>query len=122
MLSYGRGYNINFTCSIKSIAVTENIYQAQNFDLIKLNFSNIIYLYSNDPATLEFISKICGNTKTADGSIEPLITPEFLKVVNPFEAVVIKSRYMPMKTKLIPAYEVDWGFESENTDLPERKD
>ena len=122
MLNYARGYNINFVCNIKSINTIKKIYDEQSLDLIKLCFSNIIYLYSNDNSTLEFISSLCGNTKNKNGEIEPLVTIESLKVINPFEAIIVKTRLMPIKTKLIPSYKIDWGYELGSCDLPKRKD
>lgn len=121
MLNYARGYNISFICNIKSINTIKKIYDEQSLDLIKLCFSNIIYLYSNDNSTLKFIADLCGNTKNKDGEIEPLVTMESLKVINPFEAIIIKTRLMPIKTKLIPSYKIDWGYELGSAELPKRK-
>ena len=91
-------------------------------DLIKLCFSNIVYLYSNDNDTLKFVSELCGNTKDKNGNIEPLVTIESLKVIKPFEAIIIKARYMPVKTKLLPSFKINWGYELGNSSIPERKD
>ena len=43
---------------------------------------------------------------------------EELKVIKPMEAIVIKARYMPVKTKLTPSYKIDWGYEPGNEELP----
>lgn len=122
ILNYARGYNINFTCNIKSINTLKNLYNTQSLDLIKLCFSNIVYLYSNDNDTLKVVSELCGNTKDKNGNIEPLVTIESLKVIKPFEAIIIKARYMPVKTKLLPSFNINWGYELGNCNMPERKD
>ena len=120
VLNYSRGYNINFTCNIKSITALQNKYKNQELDLIKLCFKNIIYLYSNDIATLNFISELCGNVKNEKGEIEPLVVPEELKVVKDFESIVIRTRTMPVRTKIRPSYKIDWGYEPGNEELPNK--
>ena len=114
ILNYARGYNINFICNIKSITALKNKYKNQELDLIKLCFKNIVYLYSNDITTLNYISELCGNTQNSNGVIEPLITPEELKVIHDFEALIIRTRMMPVRTKLRPSYKIDWGYELGN--------
>lgn len=121
ILNYARSYNIRFTCNIKSTSTIKELYKKQNLDLIKICFSNIIYLYSNDSNTLQFISNLCGNVKE-NNNIEPLVTIEELKVIKPMEAIVIKARYMPVKTKLVPSYKIDWGYEYGDDTLPEKED
>ena len=120
VLNYSRGYNINFTCNIKSVMALKNKYKNQELDLIKLCFKNIIYLYSNDITTLNFISELCGNTQNSKGDIEPLVTPEELKVYNNFEALVIRIRTMPVRTILKPSYQISWGYDQGNEELPEQ--
>lgn len=122
LLNYAIGYNITFTCNIKSTSAVKELYKKQNLDLIKICFSNIVYLYSSDNNTLKFISELCGNVKDENGNIEPLVTVEELKVTKPMEAIVIKARYMPVRTKLIPAYRIDWGYEFGGGELPEKED
>ncbi len=120
ILNYSRGYNINFTCNIKSVMALKNKYKNQELDLIKLCFKNIIYLYSNDITTLNFISELCGNTQNSKGDIEPLVTPEELKVINNFETLIIRTRTMPVRTKLKPSYQISWGYEPGSEELPEK--
>lgn len=83
------------------------MYGKENAEVIKMCFNNIIYLLSNDIYTLDEISKLCGNT-LKNNTIVPLITIEELKVINTFEAIVLAivlmSRIMPIKTKLLPYY------------------
>ena len=82
-------------------------------------FGNLVYLLANDLMTLEEISKLCGN-EVVDGNIEPLITVEELKIFNNFEAIVLIPRMMPFKTKLLPDYQIDYGYETIKMDIPSR--
>ena len=84
------------------------------------SFLNIIYLYSNDIYTLEEISKLCGN-KYVNNKFLPLVTVDDLKLLENFEAVILLPRIMPFRTKLVPDYRIDWGFDEENISLEERK-
>ena len=68
--------------------------------------------------TLEDISKLCGNQQTEKG-IEPLITVEDLKLLNNFEAVILIPRINPIKSKLLPDYQIDWKFSDEKVALKE---
>ena len=83
-------------------------------------FGNIVYLLANDTETLEDISKLCGNQQTEKG-IEPLITVEDLKLLNNFEAVILIPRINPIKSKLLPDYQIDWKFSDEKVALKEIK-
>ena len=64
-------------------------------------FSKVIYLYANDEYTLEYVSNMCGN-KNVD---EKLITPTELKLLKTFECIILKSRHLPFKSKLLPFYQ-----------------
>jgi hypothetical protein len=39
-----------------------------------------------------------------------------------FEAVMIMPRMMPFKTKLLPDYEIYWGYDNKDSDIPVRKE
>ena len=86
------------------------MYSKEDTEILKMCFGNIIYLLANDIYTLEEISNYCGN-QLIDGEIKPLITPEELKTMEVFNAIVIMPRMMPFKTKLLPDYQIDWGYE-----------
>lgn len=118
MLSYSRGLKIRFINCIKSYLKLERVYEKRNIELLEMCFANIIYLYSNDIHTLERISKLCGNTKDEKGNIEPLITIEQLKVIDKMNAIIIMARTMPLKTKLIPDYKINWGYEAKENEIP----
>ena len=113
IISYSRGININFTCVIKSFINLVNTYGKENSEIIKLCFSNIVYLYANDLVTLEEISKLCGN----ESDKKPLISPEELKMLEPFEAVFLIPRVMPFKNKLLPDYKINWGIDFEESEF-----
>ena len=52
---------------------------------------------------------------------EPLISMAELKTLKVFEAIVLTTRMLPLKTKLLPDYKINWGYEIEQADIPERK-
>ena len=83
-----------------------NAYGTEVTELIKISCGNIIYLLANDIETLDEISKMCGNEK--DGS--RLITPEELKLLKQFEAIILMPRILPIKTKLLPDYLIEWQY------------
>ena len=75
--------------------------------MLKMVFGNIIYLLANDLETLEEISKLCGKKKVND-NFEPLITVEELKLLDMFEAIILIPRINPIRTKLVPDYQIKW--------------
>lgn len=116
MLTLSRSYNIKFSIFIRSILELRNIYGKEQTEILKMVFGNIIYLLANDIETLEDISKLCGNKQTEKG-FEPLVTIEDLKLLNTFEAIVLIPRINPIKTKLLPDYQIDWKFSDEKVAL-----
>ena len=120
VITYARGLGIRITVVIKSYLDLINNYGKENAEIIKACFPTIIYLLSQDIYTLEEISKMCGNTEIS-GKVRPLITEEELKVLKPFEAIILIPRLMPYKTKLLPDYKIDWNLEKKSIDIPKRK-
>ncbi len=118
MLTLSRSYNIKFSIYIRSLLELRNTYGAEGTEILKMVFGNIIYLLANDTETLEDISKLCGNQQTEKG-FEPLISVEDLKLLNTFEAVILIPRINPIKTKLLPDYQIDWKFSEEKVPLKE---
>ena len=112
-LDFCRGNNIRFTVVIKSFKNLLNTYGENNTRLIELCFGNIIYLYSNDIYTLEEISRLCG----MNNNNKPLISVEELKVIPQFNAIVNMVRMYPIKTKLIPDYQINWNLEFKKKDF-----
>ena len=105
MLNYSRGIYVTFTLMIRGFNDLKNKYGKEQTEIIKLCFANIIYLYSQDIDTLEEISNLCGKT-CEDGIVKPLVSVEELKTIKTFEAVILIPRIMPIKTKLLPYYEI----------------
>ncbi len=118
MLTLARSLNIKFSIFIRSLLELRNNYGKEETEILKIVFGNIVYLLANDTETLEDISKLCGNQQT-DKGIESLITVEDLKLLNNFEAVILIPRIYPIKTKLLPDYQIDWKFSDEKVDFKE---
>lgn len=108
LADFSRGMNIRYTVYIKSFLDLKNKYGIEESEIIKYSFGNIIYLLSNDYDTLEEISNLCGNYKTSNG-YEKLITPDELKLLSNFEAIILMTRMKPIRTKLIPDYLIEWN-------------
>ena len=102
MLSYSRGIGIIFTIMVRGFNDLKKTYGVEGSEMVRLGFSNIVYLLSQDIETLEEISKLCGETIKK----EPLVTIEDLKTMKPFEAIILTIRMMPCKTKMLPYYEI----------------
>lgn len=118
LLNSARGLNMKFTLIIKSLIDLERQYGKDNSETLRYTIGNLIYLLSNDTYTQEEISKLCGNKSIGI----PLITPEEIKLLNIFEAIVLMPRISPIKTKFIPDYRIPWDFKSTEKELPLRKE
>ena len=95
----------------------DGMYSKEEANILKMCFGNIIYLLSDDIYTLSKISDYCGKKSNN----EPLISIEELKTMNIFECIVLMTRMMPIKSKLLPDYKIDWGIAFNETSIPERK-
>ena len=104
IINNSRSINIKLTLFIMSFLELKNAYGDELTELIKISCSNIIYLLANDIETLDEISKMCGYEKTGNR----LITPEELKLLDKFEAIILVPRLLPIKTKLIADYLIEW--------------
>ena len=120
LIDFSRSIRVKFTVVIRSYKHLMNMYSKEETEILKMCFGNIIYLLANDIYTLEEISNFCGN-QLVDEKIIPLITPEELKTMEIFNAIVIMPRMMPYKTKLLPDYQIDWGYKDELATFPKRK-
>ena len=94
-----------FTLMIRGFNDLNNKYGKEQTEILKMCFGNLIYLLSQDISTLQEISDLCGKT-CEDGIVKPLISIEELKTLKVFEAVILIPRIMPIKTKLLPYYEI----------------
>lgn len=120
LMMYVRSIKIRLIALIQNFSNLNNTYGNEQTDVLTCCFSNIIYLYSNDIYTLEYISKLCGS-KEENGKIVPLVTPEELKTLQLLESIVLMMRTMPFKTQLLPDYKIDWNMNTEDATLPLRK-
>lgn len=107
ILTTSRYMNVRFTLTLRSLLELKNNYGIENSELIKLNVGNIIYLLANDIETLDEISKMCG-MKMENNKLLPLITSEELKLMENFEAIILIPRLLPIRTKLLPDYKINW--------------
>lgn len=105
MLNYSRSIYITFTLMIRGFNDLKNKYGKEETEILKMCFGNLVYLLSQDIDTLEEISNLCGKT-CEEGNVKPLISVEELKTLRVFEAIILIPRIMPIKTKLLPHYEM----------------
>ena len=117
MVNYARSIGVAFTCCIQSVTNLANTYGKENTALMKLCFANIVYLYSNDINTMERVSELCGY----EAENKPLISTEELKMLEPYEAIVLIPRMMPYKTKLALDYKINWGIDFNKAEFLLRK-
>jgi len=120
IINYMRGLHVRLTVFINSFIDLTSTYGEENAEIIKMCFGSILYLLANDLTTLQEISKLCGN-ELVDGKVEPLITVEELKIFNNFEAIALIPRMMPFKTKLLPDYKINYGYEFIKSEIPRRE-
>ena len=118
VLSRSRSLNIRFTILIDSITSLVLLYGREETLLIYNNIATIIYLYSSDEETLRKISELAGN----ESEHNPLISTQELKTFKMFEALILKVREYPIKTKMIPDYQLPWNMDEEEIELPTRKE
>ena len=101
LLSNARSNYMEYTILINSLHKLSEIYGETALEHIISYFDRIIYLYSKDEYTTEYISKLCGNKNDK----ERLISSTELKLLKIFEVVILKNRMLPFKTKLLPFYQ-----------------
>ena len=106
MLNYSRSIKIVFTIMIRGFNDLKNKYGSEITEILKMCFCNLVYLLSKDIESLEEISNMCGKT-CEEGIIKPLISVEELKTLKIFEAIILIPRLMPIKTKMLPYYEME---------------
>ena len=102
ILTHSRPLRIKLTLVVQSILHLENVYGSRTTDFIRMQIAITIFLLATDIHTLEVISKECGRIDENT----PLINVEELKVLEPFEAIILANRMYPIKTKLLPYYQM----------------
>lgn len=116
MITAARSRQVRFTMIIQNFAQLDAVYGKENAQTIRSNCNNLLYLLTTELAALEEISKLCGEkmVKVGKGDKEreearPLATVSDLQKMKPFEAIVVRTRLNPFKTRLKPNFEIDWG-------------
>ena len=124
MVSAARSRDIRFTFIIQNFAQLNDVYGDNVAEIIKGNCGNIVYLISTEMKALEEISKMCGEVKVTDekdkNATRPLITITDLQKMKLFEAIIIRLRTSPFRTKLEPDFKMEWGIERKEEDYPTR--
>lgn len=112
MVTAARSRLVRFTFIIQNFAQLNDVYGKEDAETIRSNCGNLIYLLTTELAALEEISKLCGEKKSKDKdktASTPLVTVSDLQKMKMFEAIILRSRQNPLKTKLKPSFEIDWG-------------
>ena len=112
MVAAARSRHIRLTMIIQNFAGLEATYGKEVAQTIRSNCNNLVYLLTTELAALEEISKLCGAKKSKKDdktASTPLITVSELQLMKENEAIVIKTRTRPFKTKLKPNWKIDWG-------------
>ncbi len=124
MVSAARSRDIRFTFIIQNFAQLNDVYGKEVAEIIKGNCGNLVYLISTELAALEEISKMCGEVKSKEKdktASTPLVTISDLQKLKLFEAIIIRLRKNPFKTKLEPDFKMDWGITREEVAYPTRE-
>ncbi len=124
MVSAARSRDIRFTFIIQNFAQLNDVYGKEVGEIIKGNCGNLVYLISTELAALEEISKMCGEVKSKEKdktASTPLVTVSDLQKLKLFEAIIIRLRKNPFKTKLEPDFKMDWGMTREEAPYPNRE-
>ena len=122
MVTAARSRLIRFTFIIQNYSQLAQVYGKENGDTIRGN-CNILYLISNELAALEEISKMCGEVKSKEKektSSTPLVTVSDLQRLSYGEAIWLRLRMMPYKTKLTDHYKMSFGKKYEKAGYPIR--
>ena len=124
MVSAARSRDIRFTFIIQNFAQLNDVYGNEVAEVIKGNCGNLVYLISTELKALEEISKMCGEVKVTDekdkNATRPLISISDLQKMKLFEAIIIRLRTNPFRTKLEPDYKMNWGIERVEAPYPSR--
>jgi len=124
MVTAARSRLVRFTFIIQNFAQLNDVYGKEDAETIRSNCGNLIYLLTTELAALEEISKLCGEKKSKDKdktASTPLVTVSDLQKMKLFEAIILRSRLNPLKTKLKPSFEIDWGVKFDKADFIKRE-
>ncbi len=127
MITVGRSRKIWFNMVVQSYAQLNNVYGDTVANIVKSNCGIKMFIGSNDIATCEEFSKLCGNMTVATGSVStglgsksgdinysqqmqtrPVIYPSELQKLNSKtntgNAIIVTFGNNPLKTKFTPSY------------------
>ena len=128
MVTAARSRNIRFTFIIQNFAQLYQVYGKENGETIKGNCGNIVYLISSELASLEEISKLCGEVKSKEKdktASTPLVTVSDLQRLPENTIIVLRIRSMPFKTKVVPDWKIQkeggWGKSYPKATYPDRE-
>lgn len=127
MITAARSRQIRFNLAIQNFAQLNQVYGEHDAETIKGNCGNVIYLMSKELRALEEISKLSGEKKIKgkDGKEEkvPLINISELQRLKMGDAIILRERSHPLKTKLMGTWEIGMNELPPATDLflPERQ-
>ena len=128
MVTAARSRLIRFTFIIQNFAQLTEVYGKEKGDTIKGNCGNWIYLISSELSALEEVSKMCGEIKSKKDdktASTPLITVSDLQRLPMYTMIIMRTRSMPFKTKMTPAWKMDkenmWGKTYPKATYPERE-
>ena len=123
MVTAARSRAIRFTFIIQNFAQLNDVYGKEDAETIRSNCGNLIYLLTTELAALEEISKLCGEKKSKEKdktASTPLVTVSDLQKMKMNEAIIMRTRLNPFKTKLKPSYEINWGNSFPKAEFIER--
>jgi len=128
MVTAARSRAIRFTFIIQNFSQLTDVYGKEKGDTIKGNCGNLLYLITSELAALEEISKMCGEVKSKkdDKTVStPLVTISDLQRLPMYTMIVLRTREMPFKTKMSPAWKMDkeglWGKSFSKASYPNRE-
>ena len=124
MVSAARSRNIRLSFIIQNFSQLNDVYGKEKAETIRGNCGNTIYLLSTELAALEEISKMCGEVKSKKDDktdSRPLVTVSDLQKLKEEEAIILRSRMNPYKTKLKYDHKIDWGRKYDKAEYPERE-
>lgn len=124
MVSAARSRNIKLSFIIQNFSQLNDVYGKEKAETIRGNCGNTIYILSTELAALEEISKMCGEVKSKKDDktdSRPLVTVTDLQNMKEEQAIILRSRTYPYKTKLKYDHKIDWGKNYEKAEYPTRE-
>ena len=121
MVSAARSRNIRLSFIIQNFSQLNDVYGKEKAETIRGNCGNTIYLLSTELNALEEISKMCGEVKSKEKDktdSRPLVTVTDLQNFKEEEALILRSRMRPFKTKLKFDHKIEWGMSKEKAEYP----